>query len=312
MRSNLRTYRPYGIFQKFFQKICLDLVTGDAPIAQSPFWLAPSEMQELSAQLKELSDKGFIRPSSLPWGASVLFVKKKNESFRMCIDYHKLNKLTVKNRYPLLRINYLFDQLKESSVYSKIDLRSGFHQLRVHEDDIPKTSKEDHEEHLELILELLKKEEFYAFKCEFWLPKDSENFVTYCDASHKGLSAIMMQREKCTVIIDHKSLQHIFNQEELNMRQHRWLKLLSDYNSKIRYHLGKANVVADALSRKERVKLLRGRALVKIIGLNLLVQILNAQVGATKEENYRSEDLCEMIMKLEPRLDRKLCLKNRS
>ncbi|GJR08339.1 putative reverse transcriptase domain-containing protein [Tanacetum coccineum] len=183
-------------------------------------------MKELSEQLKELSDKGFIRPSSSPWGAPVLFVKKKDGSFRMCIDYRELNKLTVKNRYPLLRIDDLFDQLQGSSVYSKIDLRSGYHQLRVREEDIPKTAfrtryghyefqvmpfgltnapavfmdlmnrvckpyldkfvivfiddiliysknKQEHEEHLKLILELLKKEELYAkfSKCEFWIPK---------------------------------------------------------------------------------------------------------------------------------------------
>nr|GFA97281.1 reverse transcriptase domain-containing protein [Tanacetum cinerariifolium] len=97
-------------------------------------------MKDLSEQLKELSDKGFIRPSSSPWGAPVLFVKKKDGSFRMCIDYRELRKLTVKNRYPLPRIDDLFDQLQGSSVYSKIDLRSGYHQLRVREEDIPKTA----------------------------------------------------------------------------------------------------------------------------------------------------------------------------
>nr|GEU67504.1 reverse transcriptase domain-containing protein [Tanacetum cinerariifolium] len=115
----------------------IDLVLGAAPVARAPYRLAPVEMQELSTQLQELSDRGFIRPNSSPWGAPVLFVKKKYSSFRMCIDYHKVNKLTVKNRYPLLRIDDLFDQLK---VYSKIDLRSGYHQLRVREEDIPKTA----------------------------------------------------------------------------------------------------------------------------------------------------------------------------
>ncbi|GKF56107.1 putative reverse transcriptase domain-containing protein, partial [Tanacetum coccineum] len=158
--------------------------------------LAPSELQELSTQLQELSNKGFIRLSSSPWGASVLFVKKKYGSFRMCIDYHELNKLTVKNRNPLSRIDDLFYQLQGSRVYSKIDLRSGYHQLRVREEDILKTafrtcyghyefqvmsfgltnapaSEEEHSEHLKLILELLKKEELYAkfSKCEFWLSK---------------------------------------------------------------------------------------------------------------------------------------------
>ncbi|GJR87466.1 putative reverse transcriptase domain-containing protein, partial [Tanacetum coccineum] len=175
-------------------------------------------------QLKELQDKGFIRPSSSPWGAPILFVKKKDGSFRMCIDYRELNKLTVKNRYPLPRIDDLFDQLQGSQFFSKINLRSGYHQLRVHEDDIPKTAfrnryghfkftvipfgltnaptifmdlmnrvcrlyldkfvivfiddiliysktKEEHVEHLRLVLELIKKEKLYAkfSKCEFWL-----------------------------------------------------------------------------------------------------------------------------------------------
>ncbi|GKF96083.1 putative reverse transcriptase domain-containing protein, partial [Tanacetum coccineum] len=118
----------------------IDLVPGTAPIARAPYRLAPSELQELSTQLQELSDKGFIRPSSLPWGAPVLFVKKKYGSFRMCIDYSKLNKLTVKNRYPLLRIDDLFNQLQGSSVYSKIDMKSGYHQLGVRDEDIPKTA----------------------------------------------------------------------------------------------------------------------------------------------------------------------------
>ncbi|GKD28696.1 putative reverse transcriptase domain-containing protein, partial [Tanacetum coccineum] len=118
----------------------IDLIPGAAPVARAPYRLAPSEMKELSEQLKELSDKGFIRPSSSPWGAPVLFVKKKDGSFQMCINYQELNKLTVKNRYPLPRIDDLFDQLQGSNVYSKIDLRSGYHQLRVREEDILKTA----------------------------------------------------------------------------------------------------------------------------------------------------------------------------
>ncbi|GJV83474.1 putative reverse transcriptase domain-containing protein, partial [Tanacetum coccineum] len=118
----------------------IDLVPGTAPVVRAPYWLAPSEMKELAKQLQELSDKGFIRPSSSPWGAPVLFVKKKDGSFRMCIDYHELNKLTVKNRYPFPRIDDLFDQLQGSSVYLKIDLQSGYHQLRVRKEDILKTT----------------------------------------------------------------------------------------------------------------------------------------------------------------------------
>ncbi|GJV07088.1 putative reverse transcriptase domain-containing protein [Tanacetum coccineum] len=206
-------------------KMCrIELVPGAAPVARAPYRLAPSELKELSDQLKELLEKGFIRPSSSPWGAPVLFVKKKDGSFRMCIDYRELNKLTVKNRYPLPRIDDLFDQLQGSSIYSKIDLRSGYHQLRIREEDIPITAfrtryghyefqvmpfgltnaptvfmdlmnrvcktyldkfmivfiddiliysknKEEHEKHLKIILELLKKEQLYAkfSKCDFWL-----------------------------------------------------------------------------------------------------------------------------------------------
>ena len=202
----------------------IDLIPGAAPVARSPYRLAPSEMEELSNQLQELLDKGFIRPSFSPWGAPVLFVKKKDGTFRMCIDYRELNKLTIKNRYPLPRIDDLFDQLQGSSYYSKIDLRSGYHQLRIQEEDISKTAfrtryghyefmvmpfgltnasavfmdlmnrvckpyldkfvivfiddiliysrtKEEHEQHLRLTLELLKSEKLYAkfSKCDFWI-----------------------------------------------------------------------------------------------------------------------------------------------
>nr|GEZ32748.1 hypothetical protein [Tanacetum cinerariifolium] len=152
----------------------IDLIPGATPVAKSPYRVAPLEMQELSEQLQKLQDKGFIRPSHSPWGAHVLFVKKKVGLMRMCTDYRKLNKLTVKNRYPLPRIDQLFDQLQGAHYFSKIDLQSGYHQLRVHEDDILKTAfrmryehfeftvmpfeiKEDHEVHLKLVLELLKK-----------------------------------------------------------------------------------------------------------------------------------------------------------
>ncbi|KAJ0765680.1 putative nucleotidyltransferase, Ribonuclease H [Helianthus annuus] len=118
----------------------IELAPGAAPIARAPYRLAPSELEELSTQLQELLEKGFIRPSSSHWGAPVLFVKKKDGTFRMCIDYRELNKVTVKNRYPLPRIDDLFDQLQGSSYYSKIDLRSGYHQLRVREEDASKTA----------------------------------------------------------------------------------------------------------------------------------------------------------------------------
>ncbi|GJS04776.1 putative reverse transcriptase domain-containing protein [Tanacetum coccineum] len=229
----------------------IDLIPG-TPVARAPYRLALSEMQELSNQLQELSNRGFIRPSTSPWGAPVLFIKKKDGSFKMCIDYRELDKLTVKNRYPLLRIDDLFDKLQGLSVYSKIDLRSGYHQLRVRDEDIPKTdfrtrykhyefqvmpfgltnahavfidlmnhvckpyldkfvivfiddiliysrNKEGHANHLRIILELLKKEKLYAKFSKspiLALPEGNDDFVVYCDASHQGLGAVLMQREK--------------------------------------------------------------------------------------------------------------------
>nr|GFA51572.1 putative reverse transcriptase domain-containing protein [Tanacetum cinerariifolium] len=251
----------------------IDLIPGAAPVARAPYQLVPSEMKELVEQLKELSDKGFIRPSSSPWGAPILFFKKKDGSFRMCIDYQELNKLTVKNRYPLPRIDDLFDQLQGSSVYSKSELRSGYHQLRRgrHSKNIIQNSlwtlrvsgfskitkpmtkltqkkvKFEWSDKQEAAFQLLKQKLCSAPILA--LPEGSEDFIVYCDASNKGLGAVLMQRE---VFTDHKSLQHILDQKELNMRQRQWLELLSDYDCNIHYHRGKANVVADALSRKER------------------------------------------------------------
>lgn len=117
----------------------IDLVPGTTPLAKSPYRLAPSEVREIITQIQELLDKGFIRPSSSPWGTLVLFVKKKDGTIRICIDYGELNKRTVKNKCTLPRIDDLFDQLQGASFFSKIDLRSGYHQVRVREEDIPKT-----------------------------------------------------------------------------------------------------------------------------------------------------------------------------
>ncbi|GJT44534.1 putative reverse transcriptase domain-containing protein [Tanacetum coccineum] len=343
----------------------IDLVPRAAPVACAPYRLAPSEMKELSVQLQELLDKGFIHPSSSPWGAPILFVKKKDGSFRMCIDYRELNKLIVKNRYPLSRIDDLFDQLQGSSVYSKIDLRSGYHQLRIKEEDIPITTfrtqyghfefqvmpfgltnapavfmdlmnrdEEEHGKHLKIILELLKKERLYAkfSKCDFWLdsiqimghvidrssvhvdpakieaikswaapttpteilalPKGTEYSVVYCGASLKGYGVVLMQREK---VIAYASRQLKVYEEnytthdlelgakELNLRQRRWIELLSDYDYEIRYHPGKANVVADALSQTERDKTLRVRALMMTVHNDLPKQIREAQKEAMKK-----------------------------
>ena len=118
----------------------IELHPGTSPISMTPHRMAPVELQELRVQLQELLDKRFIRSSTSPWGAPVLFAKKKDKTLRLCIDYRQLNKVTIKNLYPLPRIDDLFDQLRGARVYSKIDLRTGYHQLRVRDTDIPKTA----------------------------------------------------------------------------------------------------------------------------------------------------------------------------
>ncbi|GJT70237.1 putative reverse transcriptase domain-containing protein [Tanacetum coccineum] len=163
---------------------------------------------------------------------------------------------------------------------------------------------------------LMQREKVIAYtSCQLKIHK--KNYTTHDLELGVVVFALKMWRhylygKKCVVFTDHKSLQDILYQKELNMRQRRWLELMSDYDYEIRYHLGKANVVADALSRKERIKPLRVRALVMTICLNLPVQILNAQVEVRKEENFGTKDLCGMIKKLEQRTDGTLCLNGRS
>ncbi|GJU55915.1 putative reverse transcriptase domain-containing protein [Tanacetum coccineum] len=350
----------------------IDLVLGAAPVARAPYRLAPSEMKELSVQLQELLEKGFIRPSLSPWGAPVLFVKKKDGSFRMCIDYRELNKLTVKNRYPLLRIDDLFDQLQGSSVYSKIDLRSGYHQYGILKRRTflicilelgfsliskPLTKLTQKNKKYEWGKE--EEEAFQTLKQKLCsapilaLPEGTEDFVVYCDASLKGYGDVLMQREKviayasrqlkvheenytthdleleavvfalrlwrhylygtkCVVFTDHKSLQYILNQKKLNLRRRRWIELLSDYDCEIRYHPRKANVVADALSQKERDKPLRVRALMRTVHNDLPKQIREAQKKAMKKKYARKENLGRLIKPIfEFRPDGTRCFGNR-
>ena len=133
-------------------EFAIDLVSDTTPISLPPYRMVPAKLKELKVQLQELVDKGFIRPSVSPWGAPVLFVRKKDGSLRLCIDYRQLNKVTIRNKYPLPRIDDLFDQLQGAKVFSKIDLRSGYHQLRIKESDIPKTAFRSRYGHYEFLV----------------------------------------------------------------------------------------------------------------------------------------------------------------
>jgi hypothetical protein len=419
----------------------IELKPCTTPISRRSYRMPPNELAELKTQLQVL-EKGFIRPSSSPWGCPAIFVKKKDQTLRMCVDYRPLNEVTIKNKYPLPWIDILFDQLTGARVFSKIDLRSGYHQISIRPKDIPKTAfttryglfeylfmsfgltnvpahftylmnsvfmpeldkfvvvfiddiliysknEEEHAQHLRIILTRLREHQLYAkfSKCAFWMeeiqflghvlsangiavdpskikdilewkppttvhqvrsflglagyyrrfipdfcklvkpitcllkndtkfnwssrcnkafkklkvllttalvlgqPDIEKPFDVYCDASGSGLECVLMQDGRVIayasrqlrqheehypthdlelavvvhalkiwrhyllgniwhIYTDHKSLKYIFIQSELNMRQSRWLELIKDYELEIHYHPGKANVVADALSRK--------------------------------------------------------------
>jgi hypothetical protein len=432
-------------------ELMIELKPGTAPISRRSYRMPPNELAELKTQLQDLLEKGFIRPNSSPWGCPAIFIKKKDQTLRMCVDYRPLNEFTIKNKYPLPQIDILFDQLTGARVFYKIDLRSGYHQIRIRPKDIPKTAfttryvlfeylvmsfrltnapahftylmnsvfmpeldifvvvfiddiliysknEEEHAKHLRIVLTHLREHQLYAkfSKCAFgleeiqfvghvlsakgivvdpskvkdilewkpstivhqvrsfhglagyyrrfipdfskivkpitgllkndkkfdWSSKCNEAFEqmkvllttapvlaqpdiekpfdVYCDASGSGLGCVLMQEGRviayasrqlrrheehypthdlelaavvhafkiwrhyllgniCHVYTDHKSLKYIFTQLELNMRHRRWLELIKDYDLEIHYHPGKANVVADALSRKASCHCLRVR-----------------------------------------------------
>ncbi|GKA17081.1 putative reverse transcriptase domain-containing protein [Tanacetum coccineum] len=257
----------------------IDLIPSAAPVARAPYRLTPSEMKELLEQLKELSDKGFIRPSFSPWGA--LNKQEHEEHLKLILELLKKEELYAKFskcEFWIPKVQFLGHVIDSQGIHvdpAKIE--------SIKDWASPKSPTEIHQ-----FLGL-------AGAPILALTEGREDFIVYCDASIKCLGAVLMQREKviayasrqlklyekkCTVFTDHKSLQHILSQKELNIRQRRYLELLSDYDCEIRYHPGKANVVADALSRKEQSKPLSVRALVTTIGLDLPKQILNAQTEA--------------------------------
>ncbi|WVZ87924.1 hypothetical protein U9M48_034498 [Paspalum notatum var. saurae] len=405
-------------------EFAIELVPGTSPVSRRPYRMAPDELKELKVQLQEQLDKGFIRPSSSPWGCPALFVEKKDQGGkRLCVDYRPLNAVTIKNKYPLPHIDILFDQLAGAKVFSKIDLRSGYYQIKIRGDDIPKTafstryglyeylvmsfgltnapafvmymmnsvfmneldkfvvvfiddiliyskSEEEHKQHLRIVLNRLREHKLYAKfnKCAFWLKevsflghilsekgvavdpskvKDVLNWkqpktvteiwsflglVGYyrrfikdfsktaepmtsltkkeCEVcmefEFNGLGCVLMQEGRviayasrqlrkheanyrthdlelativhalkiwrhyllgntCHIYTDHKSLKYILTQPELNMRQRRWLELIKDYDLEIHYHPGKANVVADASSRKAHCNVIAARPTVRVI-----------------------------------------------
>ncbi|GJU59358.1 putative reverse transcriptase domain-containing protein [Tanacetum coccineum] len=277
-------------------------------------------MQELSEQLQELQDKGFIRPSHSPWGAPVLFVKKKYGSFRMCIDYQELNKLTIKKCYPLLRIDDLLHQLQGSRYFSKIDFCSDYHQLRVHEADIPKTAFRTRYGHFEFTVIPLGLTNAPAVfmdlmnqVCKPYLDKFVIGFIddiliySKSKEDHEKNQKYEWgaeQEEAFQTLKDNLSNALILSLLDGPDDVRRWNELFSDYDCEIRYHPSKANVVADALSKKERVKPRRVRAMSMTIQSGVKDKILVGQNEASKVENASVEMLCGLDQQMEKKEDR--------
>ncbi|GKC67762.1 putative reverse transcriptase domain-containing protein [Tanacetum coccineum] len=267
------------------------------PVAKSLYRLVPSEMKELFGQLQELQDKGFIRPHHSPWGAPVLFVKKKDGALRMCIDYRELNKLTVKNRYPLPRIDDLFDQLQGARYFSKIDLWSGYHQLRVHEDDIPMTTFRTRYGHFDftvmpfgltnaptVFMDLMNR------VCKPYLDKFVIVFIDDILVYSKSKEEHEVHLRLVLELLKKEKLYAKFSKCEFWLQEVHFLGHVVNQNG-IHLDPSKANVVADALSRKERVKPRRVRAMTMTIHSKVRGMILAAQGEAFKQEKVLAERL---------------------
>ncbi|GJR88325.1 putative reverse transcriptase domain-containing protein [Tanacetum coccineum] len=290
----------------------IDLILGEMLVAKYPYRLAPTEIEELSNQLKELQDKGYTRPSSSPWGAPVLLVKKKDYSFRIMIllqDRPLVRIPSVESAQGRLAGYYRRFIMNFSKIAKSLTILTQKNKKYVCGDE------------QEMVFQTLKDKLCNA--PIHALPDGPEDFVVYCNASCQGLDAWIAYASqqlkiheknytthdlelgavvftlkiwihylygmKSVIYTDHKSLQHIFDQKELNMRQYRLIEIFSDYDCEIRYHPGKVNVVADALSRKERIKPRRVRAMNMTIQSGIKSKILAAQNKASKVVNAPTE-----------------------
>ncbi|GJS96722.1 putative reverse transcriptase domain-containing protein [Tanacetum coccineum] len=321
----------------------IDLIPGVAPVARTPCRLAPLEMQELSDQLQDLADRGYhqlrVRDEDIPKTAFRTREEHANH-LRIILELLRKEKLYAKFSkcdFWISIVQFLGHVIDNQGIHvdpakieavknwasptTPIEIRqflglAGYYRRFIKDfskiaeslTDLTQKNKkyiwgEDQESAFQLLKQKLCEAPILA------LPEGNNDFVVYCDASHQDTNLVFT---KCTVFTDHKSLQHILDQKELNMRQRRWLELLADYDCKIRYHPGKANVVADALSRKERIKPLRVRSLVMTLHPKLPSQILEAQTKAIKEENIKAENLRGMDKAFEVCPDGTRCIKNRS
>ncbi|KAL6345288.1 hypothetical protein AAG906_015771 [Vitis piasezkii] len=215
--GELQGLPPYREFD-----FSIEVYPGMDPISATPYRMVPLELKELKTQFEELLSKSFISPSTLPWGAPMLFMKNKDDTLRLCIDYRKLNRVTMKNKYHLSMIDNLFDQLKDTKCFSKIDLRIGYHQLSVREENVPR-----------LLLE-----------------RDMSIMNSYCLRFNVMFYKRAMVRANAARQGDSLCLKAIKVASDLNSSQRRWMETLEDYDFALHYHLGKTNVVVDALSRK--------------------------------------------------------------
>ncbi|XP_073137526.1 uncharacterized protein [Henckelia pumila] len=259
----------------------IELVPRMVPISRSPYRLALAEMNELQQQLHDLLDKGYIRPSVSPWGALVLFVKKKDCSMHLCIDYRKLNQATVKNKYHVPQIDDLFDQLQGTFVYSKIDLRLGYHQLHSKCEHFEDSVSYQCEQSFDELRKRLTTVPVLA------LPSGLGGYVVFTDASLQGLGCVLTQNGHVIAYASRQLKTHKWNYPaELNMRQCYWMDLLNYYDCEIKYHRGTANPVADALSRKASLPIRASALVLRTCSAAALFEALQLFCFMSRAQHY--------------------------